>query len=87
MVRAFKRSEGLHEGPAFSDSEGFVLSQQPFNDELTTQLIAAKENCSDPFPLDLDLDDINTSRSFRKGSTSRAQDLQLPESTIDANNR
>ena len=82
-----RRYEGLHEGPAFCDSEGFVLSQQPSNDELTTQLLGAKENYPDLFPLDLDLDDINTSRSFRKGSTSRAQDLQLPESTIDANNR
>ena len=82
-----KASKKLIDGPAFSDKEGYVLSQQPFNDELAFQLKAAKENFPDLFPVDLNLDKISTSRSFRKGSTSRAQDLQLDTSFIDSNNR
>lgn len=82
-----RASEKVGDGPAFSDHEGYVLSQQPFNDELNTQLLVTKENFPELFPPDLKLDKITTSRSFRKGSTSRAQDLQLDTSLIDANNR
>ena len=78
-----KGSEGLFDGPAFSDKEGYVLTQQPFNDELFSQLNVTKENFPDLFPDDLKLEKISTSRSFRKGSTSRAQDLQLDTSLID----
>lgn len=80
-------SENVVDGPAFSDLEGYVLSQQSFNDELNTQLLITKENHPELFPPDLKLDKITTSRSFRKGSTSRAQDLQLDTSLINANNR
>lgn len=82
-----KKAEFKFEGPAFCDKDGYVLSQQPFNDELTAQLSITREEHPTLFPPDMDLDDINTSCSFRKGSTSRARDLQLNESIIDANNR
>ena len=82
-----RASQGIFRGPAFSNTEGFVLYQQPFNIELREQLEWAKEEHPSLFPEDLDLDRIRCSRSFRKGSTSRAQDLGLAESVIDANNR
>ena len=81
-----KRSEGIQEGPAFCDMEGYLLSQQLFNDELEAQLLMVKEQHPELFSIDLDLERINTSRSFRKGSTSRAHDLQLASTIIDANN-
>lgn len=82
-----RRSEKIFEGPAFCDSEGFVLNQQVIHDELKAQLILVKEKDPVLFPSDLKLNDINTNRSFRKGFTSRAQDLMLSDSIIDSNNR
>ena len=35
---AAKISQGLTEGPAFSNKEGYVLPQSPFNDALLDQL-------------------------------------------------
>ena len=84
---AAKAAEGITEGPAFSDQEGYVLTQQKFNDELLEQLQWAKDTHPLLFSADMDLDRIKVSRSFRKGSTSRAQDLDLSQQVIDANNR
>ena len=64
-----------------------MLQQSVFNDELMSQLDWAKDSFPDLFSSDLDLSTIRTSRSFRKGSTSRAQDLQLDTSVVDVNNR
>ena len=64
-----------------------MLYQEPFNVELKEQLEWAKEAYPNLFTEDLDLDRVKCSRSFRKGSTSRAQDLGLAQSIIDANNR
>lgn len=84
---AAKAAEGIFKGPAFSNNEGFALYQQPFNDELQDQLEWCKETYSSLFPSDLDLNRIKCSRSLRKGSTSRAQNLGLSQTVIDANNR
>ena len=86
MVAA-KAAEGIVKGPAFSDKEGFALYQQPFNDELKEQLEWTKEAFPSLFSEDLDIDRVKCSRSFRKGSTSCAQDLGLSASIIDTNNR
>lgn len=86
LVQA-RRVENRSEGPAFCDNEGYVLNQQVINDELKTQLVYVKEQDPTLFPPDLKLEDINTNRSFRKGSTSRAQNLLLSDSIIDSNNR
>ena len=84
---ASKASQGIFKGPAFCNKEGYVLFQTPFNNELKEQLEWAKDRFPALFPPDLDFERIKCSRSFRKGSTSRAQDLGLPHSVIDANNR
>ena len=42
-----RRSEGVQQGVAFCDMEGYILSQQPFNDELEAQLLLVKEEHSD----------------------------------------
>ena len=84
---AAKEADGIVKGPAFSNEEGFVLYQEPFNVELKEQLEWAKEAYPNLFTEDLDLVRVKCSRSFRKGSTSRAQDLGLAQSIIDANNR
>lgn len=86
LVQA-RKAESKFKGPAFCDKDGDVQSQQPFNDELAAQLLITRDEYPDLFPPDLILDEISTSRSFRKGSTSRAQDLQLNETIIDTNNR
>ena len=72
---------------AFSDTESYVLYQHPFNVELKEQLEWTKEVYPSLFTEDLDLERIKCSRSFRKGSTSRAQNVGLSQSLIDANNR
>ena len=82
-----RKAENLLVGPAFCDTDGYVLNQQLLNDELQSQLTYVKDQEPSLFPPDLKLEDINTNRSFRKGSTSRAQDLLLNDSIIDANNR
>lgn len=84
---AARNAEGFLNGPAFCDIEGFVLQQSVFNDELFFQLEWAKDAFPNLFSPDLDLSTIRTSRSFRKGSTSRAQDLLLDTSVVDTNNR
>ena len=84
---AAKKSQGLTEGPAFSNKEGYILPQSPFNDELLDQLEWARDTYPLLFSADMDLNRIRMSRSFRKGSTSRAQDLNLDQQAIDANNR
>ena len=86
LVQA-KEADGIVKDPAFSNAEGFVLYQRPFNTELLEQLEWTKENYPSLFTEDLDLERIRSSRSFRKGSISRAQDLGLSQSIIDANNR
>ena len=72
---ASKASKGIFKGPAFCNTEGYVLYQMPFNNELKEQLECAKDMYPALFTADLDLNRIKCSRSFRKGSTSRAQDL------------
>ena len=84
---AAKKSQGFEEGPAFCDKEGYVLPQGPFNDELLDQLEWARDSFPLLFSKDMDLNRVRVSRSFRKGSTSRAQDLNLEQQVIDANNR
>lgn len=81
-----KKAQQIFDGPAFSDSQGFVLAQQSFNIELREQLEWTKEAHPSLFSEDVDLDRIKTSQSFRKGSTSRAQDLNIDQNVIDANN-
>ena len=82
-----KVADNVTKGPAFSNTEGYVLYQHPFNVELKEQLEWTKETYPSLFTEDLDLERIKCTRSFRKGSTSRAQNLGLSQSVIDANNR
>ena len=86
LVQA-KVAEDIIKGPAFSNTKGFVLYQRPFNTELLEQLEWTKETYPSLFTEDFDLERIRCSRSFRKGSTSRAQDLGLSQNIIDANNK
>lgn len=86
-LAAAKAAEGIFKGPAFSNNEGFVLYQQPLNEELQDQLELCKENHPSLFSTDLDFSRVKCSRSLRKGSTSRAQDLGLSQTVNDANNR
>ena len=84
---AARASEDIIQGPAFCDEDGYVLQQYVFNDELSSQLEWAKEAFPNLFSPDLDISTIRSSRSFRKGSTSHAQDIQLDTAVVDANNR
>ena len=64
-----------------------MTNQRLFNLELREQLEWCKTAYPSLFSDDLDSDRVRASRSFRKGSTSRAQDLNLDQQLIDANNR
>ena len=84
------RLEGRHKeaGPAFCDSEGFVLSSSVLNKELHFVLSNLQASRPDLIANDVVVTEAyNVYRSFRRGSTTRAREAKVPKDIIEINNR
>ena len=84
------RNEGKHRkvGPAICDEDGFVLERSKLNGVLHQELL--KVQASKPWLLDLGVkveDKMSVHRSFRRGATTRAKEMNLSEKLVDMNNR
>lgn len=75
-------------GPAVCDHNGVVLGRRELNDELHEAMEKLQEVGSTLIPPDIEVRErFNIHRSFRRGSTTRAKEMNVPESVIELNNR
>ena len=75
-------------GPAFCDRRGFLFDRWRLNGVLRESLKSIQARRSDMIGRDIDVDDkFSIHRSFRRGATTRAKELKVPEATIEMNNR
>ena len=84
------RLEGRHKeaGPAFCDSDGFVISSSVLNKELHQNLSNLQSSRPDLIAQDIVVTEVyNVYRSFRRGSTTRAREAKVPKDIIETNNR
>lgn len=86
------RSEGRDSthslGPAFCDKEGQVLPYSFVNELFHAELELVQDAHPNLIPSSVEVGDIyNLFRSLRRGATSRATELNYPDSLINLNNR
>ena len=82
------RKRGISHGPFFRNEKGAALQVSEMSEIFYRRLSFVQYFRPDLLPRDVDIDDVyGISRSFRRGSTSRATDRGVPPEIIDANNR
>ena len=75
-------------GPAICDSNGYVYPYWKLNGEFHEQLHAVRERRPDLLGEDIDIEErFNIFRSFRRGATTRAQEMDVGDGVISLNNR
>ena len=82
--------EGRHKeaGPAYCDTDGFVISSRLLNKELHHVLSNVQASRPDLIPRDMVITEAyNIYRSFRRGATTRAREAKVPKDVIEINNR
>jgi hypothetical protein len=80
--------KGEKTGPAVCNENGDSMERWRLNNELhdVMEKVQALEN--DVVPLDIEVRErFNIHRSFRRGATTRAKEMSVPEATIELNNR
>ena len=84
------RNEGKDQvvGPALCDEEGFVYPYWRLNEEFHSQLEKVREVRPDLIEEDVNIRErFNIYRSFRRGATTRAEEMKVGEAVIGMNNR
>ena len=84
------RGEGKDKriGPAICEMDGFVMRRARINQLLHEMLLKVQRERSDLLPAAVDVKDkFSIHRSFRRGAHTRAREMEVPETTIDMNNR
>jgi len=75
-------------GPAFCDKQGYVLSSTYVNNEMHEVLGQIQVERRDLLPADAKITEIyKVYRLFRRGATTRANDLNYSQNVVDFNNR
>jgi hypothetical protein len=75
-------------GPAYCREDGTVARSWEMNGELTSALNRVQVLRPDLIHKQIDVEEkFNTYRSFRRGATTRAKVLKVPEEVIELNNR
>ena len=75
-------------GPAVCNSHGVVLSSSDLNHELHDVMEKVQGKEDGVVPADIEVRErFNIYRSFRRGATTRAKEMNVPEQTIELNNR
>ena len=75
-------------GPAVCDKNGVVLYKPALNNEFHEALEKVQNDETNTIPSDVDVrKSFNVHRSFRRGTTTRAKEMNVPESIIELNNR
>ncbi len=83
-----KKMQGLSHGPAFSDSRGQTINSRWLETEILDRFFNIQSRRPDIIPGDVQVhEEYGISRSFRRGSTTEAQNKQVSESDIDLMNR
>ena len=84
----FYREKGIFHGPFFRDPAGGVLAPSAMAETFYRRLGFVQYFRPDLLSRDVDIEEVyGISRSFRRGSTSRATDRGVPPEVTDANNR
>jgi hypothetical protein len=86
---AWYAETGVTRGPVFRKANGMRARQTQFGFSTLSRLVIVSEEHPTLFPdkrVDILLD-YSTRRSFRRGATTRAEILQLPDTVTDLNNR
>ena len=82
--------EGRHKeaGPAFCDTDGFVIGSRFLNKELHQNLSNVQVNRPDLIPHNIVvMEAYNVYHSFKCGATTRAREAKVPKDIIEINNR
>jgi hypothetical protein len=75
-------------GPAVCNRDGSAMERWRLNGELHDILERVQSQQNDIIPLDIEVRErFNIHRSFRRGATTRAKEMNVPEATIELNNR
>ena len=75
-------------GPAVCDIQGVVLDSSTLNKELHNAMEKIQNKGDGLVPSDIEVRErFNIYRSFRRGATTRAKEMKVPEPTIELNNR
>ena len=75
-------------GPAVCNPQGIVLSSGELNQELHDVMEKVQASDDSSVPTDIEVRErFNIYRSFRRGATTRAKEMNVPEQTIELNNR
>ena len=79
---------GVGVGPAVCDKNGVVVYKPALNNEFHEALEKVQNHETNTIPSDADMRErFNAHRSFRRGATTRAKEMNVPESIIELNNR
>jgi hypothetical protein len=75
-------------GPAVCNRDGSAMERWRLNGELHDILERVQSQQNDIIPLDIEVRErFNIHRLFRRGATTRAKEMNVPEATIELNNR
>jgi hypothetical protein len=84
------KSEGRQKdvGPAICDTQGYQIEMWKLNDELQSMIYRVKEINAKLIPDGIVIEErFKLYRSFRRGATTRAKEMDVPEPIIEMNNR
>jgi hypothetical protein len=88
LLEQEQRTDLNHPGPAFCDTQGFVLAYNVMNAWFHEEIQKVQEAHSDLIQREVDpFETYNIYRSLRRGATSRASELNYTETVINLNNR
>jgi hypothetical protein len=83
-----REGKGSNTGPAVCNEDGGAMERWRLNNELHDVLERVQSLPNDVLPLDVEVRErFNIHRSFRRGATTRAKERNVPEATIELNNR
>ena len=87
LVSLLKSEGHTGVGPAFCDSEGYLVSSRAMNNEFHNQLDIVRCHSNDLIPDSVNVECYNIDRSPRRGSNSRALEEGVKETDVDFINR
>jgi hypothetical protein len=80
--------KGEQTGPAVCNENRDSMERWRLNNELHDVMEKVQSLENDVVPLDIEVRErFNIHRSFRRGATTRAKEMNVPEATIELNNR
>lgn len=88
LVEVLRKEDHVGLGPAFCDKDGKMTSYWDMNNQFVMELERVQESHPDLIDQTIEVGDhYSVFRSFRKGSTARATDMEVGDTVIDLHNR